>query len=374
MESWGARCYPAALSLHFFRHPVLIHSQKISFPFVVRYLTTNGTSDLYGHLEAFALRYRRVNATVYGTIHLKKRADKDEPLSTQTKHPGWIEISVEVHPVAQEAVSAFLFDLGCQGVVLGETGKPFLKGYLPMTERFEELRSRVEFFLRHLEDSFPEAAPSSLHFSEVRDEDWSLTWRRHFRVERITERLTVVPVWKPVPQAPGVVVIRMDPGPAFGTGAHSTTRMCLESIEDCHPPGVWTLLDVGTGSGILAIYAAKLGARTILAVDTDPEALRWAQRNIELNHCSAFIDLSSKSVGELEGVFSILVANLTRDALLELLPDFQRLLEKDGTVILSGLLQEQVQEVKKPIELLGFKMIQVITQAEWACITAKRKE
>jgi len=303
-----------------------------------------------------------------------KHSHKTDSPSARTHHPGWIEISVEVHPVAQEAVSAFLFDLGCEGVVLGETGKPFLKAYLPMTERLEVLRSRVEVFLRRLEDSFPEAAPFSLHFSEVRDEDWSLTWRRHFRVERITERLTVVPAWEPVPQASGVVVIRMDPGPAFGTGAHPTTRMCLESMEDSHPPGSWTLLDVGTGSGILAIYAAKLGATTVLAVDTDPEAIRWARRNIELNHCSALIDLSSKSVVEMEGVFSIVVANLTRDALLELLPDFQRLLEKNGTMILSGLLQEQVQEVKKPVELLGFEEIQVVARAEWACITARKRE
>jgi ribosomal protein L11 methyltransferase len=150
--------------------------------------------------------------------------------------------------------------------------------------------------------------------------------------------------------------------------------MCIESIETLHPAGTWTMLDVGTGSGILAIYAVKLGAARVLAIDTDPEALRWAGQNIELNHCSAFVDLSSKPVGELNGVFSILVANLTRDTLLELLPDFQRLLDKNGTMILSGLLREQVREVKRPLGLIGFKAIQVATQEEWACVTAKRKE
>jgi ribosomal protein L11 methyltransferase len=134
------------------------------------------------------------------------------------------------------------------------------------------------------------------------------------------------------------------------------------------------MLDVGTGSGILAIYAAKLGAEKILAIDTDPEALRWAQRNIELNHCSESIDLSSKPVGELNGVFSILVANLTRDVILGLLPDFQRLLERGGTMILSGLLHEQVQEVKTPLGPLGFEEIRVVTQADWACITARKTE
>jgi ribosomal protein L11 methyltransferase len=150
--------------------------------------------------------------------------------------------------------------------------------------------------------------------------------------------------------------------------------MCLESIETLHPAGTWTMLDVGTGSGILAIYAVSLGAARVVAIDSDPEALRWAGRNIELNHCSAFIGLSSKPVGELSGVFSILVANITRDTLLELLPDFERLLDKNGTMILSGLLQERVQEVQKPLGLMGFKEIQVATQEEWACITAQKME
>jgi ribosomal protein L11 methyltransferase len=294
--------------------------------------------------------------------------------SAPTEHSGWIEVSIEVHPVAQEAVSAFLFDLGCRGVVLGDKGTPSVKAYWPMTERFEELRSRTEVFLRRLTEIFPEAAHASLHFSKIQEEDWSLTWRRHFQVERITARLTVVPVWETASPAPGSMIIRMDPGPAFGTGAHPTTRMCLESMENLHPPGTWTMLDVGTGSGILAIYAAKLGAGAILAIDTDPEALRWAQRNIELNQCSEFIGLSSKPVGELSGVFSLLVANLTRDALLELLPDFERLLEKDGAMILSGLLEEQSQEVMKPLRLLGFREIQVVNRAEWACISARKVE
>ena len=303
---------------------------------------------------------------------LKNHSYDTESPSAPKEHPGWIEVSIEVHPVAQEAVSAFLFDLGCRGVVLGEKGTPSVKAYLPMTERLEELQGRTEAFLRRLREIFPEAAQSSLQFSKIQEEDWSLTWRRHFHVERISERLTVVPVWEPAPAAPGGMTIRMDPGPAFGTGAHPTTRMCLQGMENLHPPGAWTMLDVGTGSGILAIYAAKLGAGEILAIDTDPEALRWAQQNIELNHCSEFIDLSSKRAEELSGAFSLLVANLTRDALLELLPDFQRLLEKNGAVILSGLLKGQSQEVMKPLRLLGFKEIRVVTQAEWACITARK--
>jgi len=307
-------------------------------------------------------------------FRVKKSTDNKDCPSRQNDPPGWIELAIEVHPAAQEAVSAFLFDLGCKGVVLGEKGGFCIKAYLPASDQFETLRSRTEVFLRGLKDFFPEAAEASFRFSRIQDEDWSLTWRRHFHVERITERLTVVPVWEPVPTAAGGIVIRMDPGPAFGTGAHPTTRMCLERMEQVHPPGAWSLLDVGTGSGILAMVAVKLGAARVLAIDNDPEALRWAAQNIEGNHCSALIDLSSEPIGELTGEFSVLVANLTRDTILDLLPEFKRLLDKHGTVILSGLLQEQVQEVRKSLARLGFDEIQVTTQAEWACITARRME
>jgi len=297
-----------------------------------------------------------------------------ESLPAQPKHPGWIEISIGVHPAAQEALSAFLFDLGCKGLVLDEKEGPSLRAYLPFTDHLEEERTRIEVFLGKLGDFFPHIGRPSLHFSKIQDEDWSHIWRRHFHVERITEKLTVVPAWEPAPQDSGGAVIRMDPGPAFGTGQHPSTRLCLQVIETSATRAPWSLLDVGTGSGILAIYAAKLGADKILAIDTDPEAVRWARRNIELNHCSESITLSSKPLNEWEGFFSILVANLTRDIILALLPHFKRALEKDGTLILSGLLHEQVQDVMTPLVARGFKKIQVLTQAEWACVTARKKE
>jgi len=299
---------------------------------------------------------------------------KRKSLSTRSKHPGWIEISIEVHPSAHEALSAFLFDLGCKGIVLGEKERPALRAYFPSTEFLEEERNRIDVFLRKLGDFFPDIGRPSLHFSQIQDEAWSHTWKKYFHVERITERLTVVPAWEPVPQDSEGVVIRMDPGPAFGTGQHPSTRLCLRAIETSTRRAPWSLLDVGTGSGILAIYAAKLGASRIVATDTDPDALRWARRNIELNDASGWIELSSQPLGKWSGAFSLIVANLTRDALLELLPAFQRLLESKGALILSGLLQEQVQELKRPLELLGFNRSQVATEAEWACITAKKME
>ena len=117
----------------------------------------------------------------------------------------------------------------------------------------------------------------------------------------------IVPAWEPMPDAVDGHVIRIDPGPAFGTGQHATTRMCLEAMEKIHFPKTWTMLDVGTGSGILATYGAQLGASKILAIDIDPEALRWAERNIQINDLSEFIDLSNTPLEQVKGTFSVFV-------------------------------------------------------------------
>ena len=167
----------------------------------------------------------------------------------------------------------------------------------------------------------------------IEDQDWSTSWRQFFRPQRITERLTVLPAWMPEPPSCGEWVIKMDPGPAFGTGQHPTTRLCLEAMERLSPQGPWTMLDVGTGSGILAIYGARLGAKRILALDTDPEALRWAERNMDLNALTGSIELSSLPLETQTGTFSLITANLTLETILELLP---YLSSPDGSRRLPG--------------------------------------
>lgn len=137
---------------------------------------------------------------------------------------GWLEISIHLPPVAHDPLSAFLFDLGCTGIVSEDFQDHTLKAYLPFQE----------------------------------DRDWSRNWRRFFRSERVTLGVMIVPAWESLPPSFKGHVIRIDPGPAFGTGQHPTTRMCLEAMERLQISPSWTMLDVGTGSGILAIYGAIL--------------------------------------------------------------------------------------------------------------------
>ncbi|MGD2126488.1 MAG: 50S ribosomal protein L11 methyltransferase [Desulfobacteraceae bacterium] len=288
------------------------------------------------------------------------------------EHPAWLEISVDVHPVAHEALSAFLFNLGCNGIVTEEFRNRTLKAYLPVKKEFEDIQNRIKLFLRELEKIFLEVKSPKLTISQINDQDWSLIWRNFFRPQRITGKLTILPPWEPIPPCLEGHVITIDPGPAFGTGQHPTTRMCLEAIEKCSPAGSWTMLDVGTGSGILAIYGAKLEATRILALDTDPVALRWAERNIALNDLSGAIELSSVTLENWAEGFSLVTANLILDTILELFPHFARVLDHGGQIILSGLLREQVHEVEKELARYGLGKDRVSYQEDWACLIAEK--
>jgi len=292
-----------------------------------------------------------------------------------TSHqPGWLEISVSIHPVAHDALSAFLFDLGCEGLVTQELPQPALKGYLPAPAEPEKIKAPIEAYLRRLASIFPEVEAPELSLQPVPQQDWDRIWRRFFKALPVTPRLTVLPPWQPIPAWASGHVIRIDPGPAFGTGQHATTQMCLQVMERLPKPDFWTLLDVGTGSGILAIYGAKLGCKRILALDTDPDALRWAERNMALNNVLDAVHLSSMALRDIEERFTIVVANLILHAILELLPLFCKVMEPEGHLVLSGILGEQVDAVKEQLAVHGFENTDVRLAGEWACTTAQKRE
>ena len=292
-------------------------------------------------------------------------------MNTTPKHTGWLEISIDVDPVAHDAVSAFLFDIGCEGVVLEDLKAYNLKAYLPFQKDLENIRSRIELFLQNLTDIFPEASASKLKIIDIEDQDWGISWQRFFHAEQVTQNLMVIPPWEPVPSPLKCHVVKIDPGPAFGTGQHPTTRMCLLSMEKSCFKGSWSMLDIGTGSGILAIYGVKLGAERVVAIDNDPEAVRWAKRNIELNDLSIEIQLSSKPLSDWEETFSLITANLMLKTILDLSPYFPRILATDGRLILSGLLRDQVKNMEERLFEYGLYKERVIYKEGWACLTAR---
>ena len=263
--------------------------------------------------------------------------------------------------------------MGCKGVVTDNFMDKTLKAYLPLMNNLENTRNRLDLFLQDLKKIFPEIQSPETRINIIKDQDWGKNWRRFFRPDRVTQRLMVLPAWEPVSDFKKGMVIRIDPGPAFGTGQHPTTRMCLMAMEKINFSDPWTMLDVGTGSGILSIYASMLGASRVVAIDNDPEAIRWAEWNMRLNGLWGKIELSSHSIETLKDNFSLLAANLILGSILNLLPYFERILDHKGWLILSGILWEQVKEVKEKLAEYAFHKDQVLHDREWACIIASKR-
>lgn len=212
--------------------------------------------------------------------------------------------------------------------------------------------------------------PASDYYTEsVEDRDWVSTWMENFKPIQFGKRLWVVPEWC-TPPDPSAINILINPGQAFGTGTHPTTALCLEWIEGANMQGL-EAVDYGCGSGILAIALAKSGASHVVAVDNDPQALIAAQENINKNKCSSGISVTTpESISGLKT--GLVVANILANPLITLAPTFASLIHQGGTVILSGILDEQADEIKKAYEP-WFEIIQCINNKNWVMIEGRLK-
>jgi ribosomal protein L11 methyltransferase len=283
--------------------------------------------------------------------------------------PEWVRISITADMEAHEAAAAFLFDLGCEGVV--EEGRE-IYGYLPWNRSGEDLFLRLKALTARLDEFFPSGAPASAALSPVVAENWAENWRAFFKPERVSENLLISPAWIPVPAGGTGHAILMDPGPAFGTGKHATTKLCLREIERLFAEtGKASFLDVGTGSGILAVYAAKLGFRPVLGLDIDREALDWAKRNIALNGLEQKILLSHSPIQAIKGRYRLVVANIILGEILNILPELLEKTENHGRMVISGILREQVREVESQLPHGIARSRLVHTEDEWACLTVE---
>lgn len=289
-----------------------------------------------------------------------------------TEHPGWVEILIYADPGLHESISNFLFDLGCTGIASEDSKGHTLKAYVPLQGDLEDIKLRVNTFLHDLREIFPDFKSPRATFNKIKNQDWHQNWRRFFRPDRITPKLLILPAWEAMPPLSDAHIIRLDPGPAFGTGQHPTTRMCLEAMERVPPPRSWSMLDVGTGSGILAIYGAKLGAKKIEAIDIDPEAIRWAKRNIELNGLGETIRPSLSPIEKVLGTFSLVTANLIFDEIMALFPQFERVVSPRGCLVLSGVLGAQVEKVRKVLGTYRFTEYAPLYKEEWACMICRK--
>src|SRR5919109_4970518 len=285
----------------------------------------------------------------------------------------WLEVSLTVNGELAEAVADVLARFAYSGVTMEQgvkytdeedagtpTGPITVRAYLEMNEHIEETRQKLEESLYYLGRIQPLPATS---YKQIADQNWMEAWKQHYKPILIGERLVIVPAWMDSPN-PDRIAIKIDPGMAFGTGTHPTTQLCLELMEKefvtCHPSRV---IDIGCGSGILSIAALNLGAKSALGVDIDAGSIRNARENANANHVRDEFILGVGSVQEiLDGKFAfrrapLVVANILAPVIIRLFDaGLAELREKDGVIILSGILQEQAQAVIQAAQAKGLEI------------------
>ena len=307
----------------------------------------------------------------------------------------WIEVTISTNTEGADIVSEALMRQGAVGTQIidrsdvPDPDKP--NGYWELIDRkmldempedvqvkawfstVEELRG-----LKNCLDALPELTGmdlGTLQISQagVHEQDWAECWKQYYKPFRAGEHLVIKPSWEAWDEQPGDLVIELDPGMAFGTGTHETTNMCMQLLERCLKPGL-RVMDVGTGSGILAIAAAKLGAQNVLAIDIDPDAVKVAKENVELNHVTKQVRVVVGDLCKSEAMpCEVAVANIVADAICMLAGPMTRHLVKCGLLICSGIIREREADVQKAAKEAGYRQVDRIEKGEWVALCLKNE-
>lgn len=283
----------------------------------------------------------------------------------------WLRAELEMEAARADVARGILLMEGVSGWEESEAGESAcLVFHCPVHEGAE---APVEGIVTRVRVAL-EGGRLECRTSWVDDEDWAHSWKRFWKPQRIGRHFIVAPSWEPVEPGPEDRLIRLDPGMAFGTGTHETTRMCLEWLEEIVKPGD-RILDVGTGSGLLSVGALMLGAASVIATDFDPLATTATRENLAVNgfaQAAADVRLGAgwEPLREGDGPFQVIVANLVADLVMELAPGLLARLAPGGRFVGSGIIVERVDSVKAALELAGFTRQTWRTQGEWASVEA----
>jgi ribosomal protein L11 methyltransferase len=278
----------------------------------------------------------------------------------------WIEVSLRVKTESAEVAGQALIGRGSLGVWEPESGT--IVAYFPAGTSQDQLQAILEGVRPYL------ASPEAV-MAKVLDQDWVARWKASLTPLRVTPRLVIVPSWRTYQAEPGEQVVVLDPGMAFGTGHHETTRMCLELLDERLQRGdARAVLDLGTGSGILAIAAAHLGAGRVVASDIDPEARAVALDNVRRNGLISRIQVVDAEVGWESGPFDVVVANLTAEDLRDLAPRISRVFAANGEAILSGILRSREPIVIEALSVAGLGVQDRRECGEWVALRLKRND
>jgi len=308
----------------------------------------------------------------------------------------WTEVQVKTVAESEEIVSNILYDVGATGLAiedprdileLSQTKESWdfvdpslinldfdgilIKAYFSETEDLkyiiEEIKKRVK------EHPMLNAEENEITINTVDDEDFAETWKKYYKPIKIGNRILIKPSWEEYTLDENDILIELDPGMAFGTGTHETTAMCTEALEKYVKPED-IVYDIGCGSGILSIVAAKLGAKKVVGVDLDELCVKVSNENTVLNHVKQIVEIKKGNLLDVvEGKANIIVSNIIAEIIASMTKDLKHYLVDNGIFITSGIIIEKIPLVESALLENGFKIIHIMKQNDWACIIATKK-
>ena len=311
----------------------------------------------------------------------------------------WIEVTIKTTTEAVEAITNILDNERTGGVII-EDPKDFLfqkkneldwdyveeevfnksgqegvliKTYISEERNVMEVIENIKQKVLGLKEFGIDIGEGSVSLGQVKEEDWANEWKKYYKPTKVGQKIVVKPTWENYEAQEGDLIIELDPGMAFGTGTHETTSMCIRELEK-YVDSTKRVFDIGCGSGILAIAAAKLGAKEVVAGDLDEVAVKVSKENCELNDVSDKVIVKHGSLFEVvEGKADVIVANIIADIIKILAKDVSKFLTEDGVFISSGIILAKIDEVVEALEENGFEIVEIIKLGEWSAIVSKLK-
>ncbi len=293
----------------------------------------------------------------------------------------WTEISLPLSEALEPLVENYMKSLGSLGnaaeIPKVETGEDFneiiLKGYFAgPVESNRKIVKLLEIFVSSLKLTCLNESAGDIRAKEVYESDWQ-KWKRFFKPAAVSKRIVIKPSWERYQKKPHELIVEIDPGMAFGTGTHESTRMCIKMLDDIISGGE-SALDVGTGSGILAISAVKLGAEHVYGIDIDKEAVEVAVSNVRNNGLSDIIKISDVSLDDVNEYFDIVVANILAEDLILMREQLINRLKKTGYLVLSGILKTKAQSVIDAYIEKQVSLVETLDDGEWSAVLFKKSD
>jgi len=300
----------------------------------------------------------------------------------------WLKVELTAPSELIDALSNFMTEIGAQGVFqetpdpqssngfTEDTTSETLKAYLPFDIRLESRLESLKTYIEGLSQVFPDLRKPVFNTERIDDPNWGEAWKKYFKPLRVTKNIVIKPTWERFMPSGRDIVIDIDPGMAFGTGQHASTRLCLQAIEDLllqqRTMGKWRVLDVGTGTGILGISCAKLGVQKVVCVDSDKKAAEIARENVAINDVEERVEVINRDVATIHERFDLIVANLTAKILIKHRSHLISLLGPDGYLIISGIIEQNREEIECHFITDPLTSQHVITEKEWICYVLRK--